>query len=367
MAVNSLTEAALAFATPFVIFAMLLALHVVVPAWKVAGYIKDDVTGDPVQYRLNGIAVFAIALLIWGLELTGFSLDWLWRAQYSSILGAILLSIVVTLYYVFREAPDGKGALSSFWLGRKLNVFLFGRVEVKMYLYIIGGGVLALNVLSGAAYHYNLHGANSNPGVFLYAAMWLFFVTDYFCFERVQLYTYDLIHEKVGFKLFFGCFVVYPYLYLIPLWGLAEYPAPDLSPVAANALLAASVVIFLTGWVISRGANLQKYTFKRWPDKKFLGIFEPETLSNGEHKILCSGLWRIARHTNYFGEVVMAFAMAIAFGYLLSPWAWVYLVFILTLFITRQMDDDQLCGAKYGEAWQKYKRRTPYRIFPGVY
>ena len=153
MAVNSLTEAALAFATPFVIFAMLLALHVVVPAWKVAGYIKDDVTGNPVQYRLNGIVVFAIALLIWGLELTGYSLDWLWRGQYWSIFGAFLLSIVVTLYCVFREAPDGKGALSSFWLGRKLNVFLFGRVEVKMYLYIIGGGVLALNVLSGAAYH----------------------------------------------------------------------------------------------------------------------------------------------------------------------------------------------------------------------
>ena len=360
-------EALLALATPLVIFAILLALHVVIPAWRVNGYIKDEATGGLAKYRLNGIAVLALAILIWGLELTGTTLDWLWHAKYWSILAAFLLSILVTLYYVFREPSDGKSAASSFWLGRKLHVTIFGRVEVKMYLYIIGGGVLVLNALSGAAYHYNLHGANANPGVFLYAAMWVFFVLDYFCFERVQLYTYDLIHEKAGFKLFFGCFVVYPYLYLIPLWVLAEYPAPDLSPLASNLLLTASVVIFLTGWVISRGANLQKYTFKRWPEKKFLGIIKPETLSNGEHRLLCSGFWGIARHANYFGEAVMALAMAISFGYLLSPWAWLYLVFILVLFITRQIDDDKLCGAKYGEAWQEYKRKTPYRIVPGIY
>lgn len=367
MTVYYLNEALLGFVTPIVVFAILLALHVLIPAWKVDGYIKDDATGEPAKYRLNGLLVFIVALLVWGFELSGVPLAWLWEVKYWSILGALVLSVVVTLYYVFRESPDGKSITSSFWLGRKLHVTIFGRVEVKMYLYIIGGGVLALNALSGAAYHYNLHGANANPGILLYAAMWVFFVLDYFCFERVQLYTYDLIHEKAGFKLFFGCFVVYPYLYLIPLWGLAEYPAPDLSPFASSALLTASAVIFLAGWVISRGANLQKYTFKRWPEKKFLGIIEPQTLSNGEHRLLCSGFWGIARHANYFGEAVMAFAMALSFGHLLSPWAWVYLVFILGLFITRQIDDDELCGAKYGEAWQEYKKKTPYRIVPGVY
>ena len=49
--------------------------------------------------------------------------------------------------------------------------------------------------------------------------------------------------------------------------------------------------------------------------------------------------------------------MVIALGYLLSLQAWVYLVFIPALFTTRQMDDDQLCGAKRGKAWEEYKRR----------
>lgn len=365
---NSMTEVVIALATPIVVFAILLALHLVIPAWRVSGYVKDETTGDPVQYRLNGIAVFVIALLIWGFELTGFSLDWLWRAQFWSILAALLLSIVATFYYVFREpAQEGKSSLASFWDGRKLNVFLFNRIEFKMYLYIIGGGVLALNVLSAAAYHHNLHGGNANPGLYLYAAMWVFFITDYFCFERVQLYTYDLIHEKMGFKMFFGCFVVYPYLYLIPLWGLAEYPAPDLSSMASTVLLVTAGVIFLAGWVISRGANMQKYTFKRWPEKRFLGIIEPQTLEHGDYKLLCSGFWGISRHANYFGELVMAFAMAISFGYFFSPWAWVYFVFIVGLFVSRQINDDAFCGAKYGEAWQEYKRRTPYRIVPGIY
>ena len=357
----------LAWAAPFVIFSLFFALHALLPAWRVPGYVKDEASGEPVRHRLNGLAVFLVALAVWASEVTGLAREWLWQERYWSILGASCFAALAAAYCVFREPADGQSALSAFLHGRRRSVVLFARVEVKMYLYIIGAGVLALNVLSAACYHYSLHGPAANPGIFLFAAMWFFFVVDYFCFERVQLYTYDLIHEKVGFKSFFGCFVVYPYLYLVPLWGLAEYPAPDLSSLASSLLLAFATLIFLLGWVISRGANLQKYTFKRWPKKKFLGVLQPRTLGEGERRLLCNGFWGIARHANYFGELVMAVAMAMALGYLLSPWAWVYCVFILALFVDRQKDDDVQCGLKYGDAWAEYKKQTPYRIVPGVY
>ena len=62
-----------------------------------------------------------------------------------------------------------------------------------------------------------------------------------------------------------------------------------------------AAALFLTGWMISRGASLQKYWFKRWPERKFLW-FEPEVIEAGNRKILCSGFWGAARHFNYFGE-----------------------------------------------------------------
>ena len=86
--------------------------------------------------------------------------------------------------------------------------------------------MFALNALSGAAYHYELFGANANPGVFLYAAFFTFYILDYFIFERVQLYTYDLIHEKLGFKLFWGGLVVYGVAVHPPVVGHGRLPGP---------------------------------------------------------------------------------------------------------------------------------------------
>ena len=91
--------------------------------------------------------------------------------------------------------------------------------------------MLSLNALSGAAYHYGLFGEDSNPGFFLYAAFVTFYVPDYFIFERVHLYTYDLIHENLGFKLLWGGLVVYGWLFILPLWGMATYLNPGFSPV----------------------------------------------------------------------------------------------------------------------------------------
>ena len=104
------------------------------------------------------------------------------------------------------------------------------RFDVKMYFYVVGGTMLSLNAMSGAAYHYELFGEDANPGVVLFAAFLSFYVLDYFVFERVQLYTYDLIHEHLGFKMFWGGLIVYGWLYILPLWGMAAYPDPGFSP-----------------------------------------------------------------------------------------------------------------------------------------
>ena len=237
-----------------------------------------------------------------------------------------------------------------------------------MYFYVVGGTMLALNALSGTVYHYDRFGDDANPGVFLYAAFFTFYVLDYFIFERVQLYTYDLIHENLGFKLFWGGLIVYGWLFILPLWGLAAHPDPGFSTAWTYVWLIGTASLFLFGWGISRGANLQKYTFKRWPERKFLGLIEPQYIEAGDRKILCSGFWGVARHFNYMGEGFLALSIALAFGHFANPWAWTYLVFIVAMFTFRQWDDDNLCAEKYGaEKWAEYRARVKYRIFPGVY
>ena len=238
-----------------------------------------------------------------------------------------------------------------------------------MYFYVVGGTMLSLNALSGAAYHYELFGDDSNPGVFLYAAFFTFYVLDYFIFERVQLYTYDLIHEELGFKLFWGGLVVYGWLFILPLWGMAAYPAPGFSSAGTNVRLIGTAALFLFGWGISRGANLQKYTFKRWPERKFLGLIEPEYIEAGDRKILCSGLWGAARHFNYLGEGFLALAIALVFGYFTNPWALDLLrvhrhAVHLPATIRRQVLRRRNTAP---EKWAEYQSRVKHRIIPGVY
>ena len=39
----------------------------------------------------------------------------------------------------------------------------------------------------------------------------------------------------------------------------------------------------------------------------------------------------------------------------------------VALFVPRQIEDDEACALKYGEAWRRYCQIVPYRIVPWVY
>ena len=364
------TEAILGFFTPLAVFAVFFVAQVILPARRVPGYVINPETGQPRNYRLNGLLVFVIAIVVWATEVTGMPRDWFYRSSIYAVAGGTVFAAVMALIAMLSQ-PQGeiKNPFHAFWTGRSLEHSLFNeRFDFKMYLYVVGGTMWILNALSGAAWHYEQFGENSNPGVFLYAALFTFYIFDYFIFERVQLYTYDLIHEKLGFKLIWGGLVIYGWMYILPLWGMAAHPSPGFSTAWTYVWLIGTGALFFFGWSISRGGNLQKYWFKRWPDRKFLGLIEPEYIQAGNRKILCSGFWGAARHFNYMGEGFCCVAIGLVFGHFTNLWAWTYLIFIVSLFTWRQIDDEEHCAEKYGEEkWAEYKARVKYRICPWVY
>ena len=356
-------QAVAAFLTPTALFAILLALHIVLPARRVEGYARVT----PSRYRLNGLAVFICPLAIWWFELTSAPLGWLWLAKWHALAGAVALSVVLTVWMVLRAPADDRSPLVQWIEGRSRNVHFRGDVDAKMFMYVYGGTYLALNAVSSAAYHYGEYGQAANAGLFLHSAMWVWFVTDYFCFERVQLFTFDIIEEGVGFKLIVGCIAVYPCVYPIALWGTAGLARPDIDPSQDALWLGGSAAVFLLGWVITRGANLQKYVFKRFPERAFLGFIRPVTVTDGERKILCSGYWGAARHVNYTGEILEALGMALALGHFTNIWAWIYFVYLTIFFVIRDRIDDGRCARKYGELWTQYRGKVRHRLIPGIY
>ena len=58
------TEAIAGFFTPLAIFAVFFLAQFILPGRRVPGYVINPETGEPRNYRLNGILVFAIALTV---------------------------------------------------------------------------------------------------------------------------------------------------------------------------------------------------------------------------------------------------------------------------------------------------------------
>jgi delta14-sterol reductase len=353
------------FFAPLGVYALITLLHLLVPARTVDGYVTDLVTGKPLRYRLNGLIVFALTIALWALACSQGWLAWdfFWTTRWEGLAGACVFGLIFTAIVVLPEQPTGKGLLADLFLGRTPNPqWLGGRIDAKMWLYMVGATMLGLNIYSFAAHHYLTFPEEPSFGIALYAALFTFFLTEYLFFERVHLYTYDFFAERMGFKLGWGCLLFYPYFYAVGLWSTAELPNPH---TPAGVLIIATI-LFFGGWSLARGANMQKYTFKRDPSAKFLGL-TPEALTDGKHQLLVSGFWGVSRHVNYLGELLMASGLALALGYPGHIGPWLYPIYYVALLVPRQIDDDRRCAEKYGALWTEYVKRVPYRIIPGLY
>ncbi|KAJ3171400.1 hypothetical protein HK101_011251 [Irineochytrium annulatum] len=270
------------------------------------------------------------------------------------------------------------------WNGLEFNPRVLGDVDVKMMLYMWGAVLLELNLGSMMWTAWRANGGAWTAAMAAYGFMLTWFVTEYMYFENVHLYTYDLFAEKIGFKLLFGCLGFYPFAYALGGTVLSTYAPyasitvdtnmtsstdaaptlPDLSSLSVWLTLA----LFITGWILTRGPNMQKYYFKMDPRRPtcFAGFCPQRTVPGT--RIIVSGFWGVSRHVNYFGEIIQAVALAIP-GYLVtgSLIPWIYPLYYLALFIPRERDDHEICRRKYGRDWDEYCRLVPYRIVPFVY
>ena len=336
------------------------------PARKVVGYVRDDSTDRPLEYRLNGPLVLALLVLLW-VAVGGagvLSWDWLYDHRWSGLVGSCVLGLLFSLAMVLPARSTGRSFLADLYFGRLENrQFFHARMDAKMFLYLVGAAMLGLNLLSFTAHHVLTFGSSFSPGVLLYCILFFWFVVDYLVFERVHLYTYDIFAERVGFKLGFGCLTFYPYFYLVGLWVAADLPDPGTPPW----LLVIFAIVFFVGWTLSRGANMQKYFFKTDPERALLGFVEPRALSDGQQ--YASLQWILGdRPTCELSRGNPDGGRADSDPRLSRPLDHLALSSVLRGSTWhRERADERRCAAKYGVLWEEYVRLVPRRIIPWLY
>ena len=104
--------------TPLAIFAVFALAQIILPARRVTGYVINEETGEPRSYRLNGILVFVLAIIVWATEITGMPRDWFYRSTIYAVAGGTVFTIIFAVIAVFSQ-PKGhlKNPIAALWTG----------------------------------------------------------------------------------------------------------------------------------------------------------------------------------------------------------------------------------------------------------
>ncbi len=363
--------------------------HIAAPSWESAGFYAiwlslqallalvlpgrviqgvELENGATLGYKLNGLksliltVALALALVASDVLPATFLYDQIDALVTTTNLMVLALCFVV--YGIGRSQASAKERLlnpiEAYFVGAALNPRT-GKLDWKFFCESRPGMILWVLIdLSFAAAQYARHGTVSN-------AMWLvcffqiLYVTDYFIFEDAILTTWDIRHEPFGFMLCWGSLVWVPFTFSLQGLYLVDHPT-SLSLGAAAAILALNML----GYAIFRGANLQKHRFRSQPERPIWGK-RPEFIQTERGtKLLTSGWWGVARHSNYLGDLTMGLAWCLTTG-ASNVLPYFYIIYFVILLVHRERRDHEHCARKYGADWKTYESKVRWRILPGLY
>jgi protein-S-isoprenylcysteine O-methyltransferase Ste14 len=320
-------------------------------------------------YKINGWFSWWITWAVLGI---GAALDLYSPASIVDQFGSLLITANIFAYllsfflyfYGKRFAPDQERVTNNpiydFWLGTALNPRI-GPFDLKLFFEARPGLIawVALDIAL-AAKQYELHGLVTVPMI-LVCAFHFWYVADHFLHEEAILTTWDIKHENFGWMLCWGDLVWIPFTGTIQAYYLVEH-THDLPWWAVIGI----VLLNLIGYVIFRGANIQKHKFRKDRLYSIWGAPAQYITTARGSLLLTSGWWGIARHMNYFGDLLMGLAWCLPCGFE-SPLPYFYIVYLAILLVHRERRDHNMCATRYGADWEVYCAKVRYRIVPGVY
>lgn len=359
------------------VFALLqLLLMRVLPGKRFLGPVTAN--GNVPEYKANGVPAFVTTLglfagLSWGLGLFSPTVVY---DNFGGILGAMnVFSLVfcAMLYLKGRFAPSSSDRGSSgnpvfdYYWGTELYPRVLGW-DVKMFTNCRFGMMSwPVILLSFAAKQHELHGLSDS--MLVAVALQLLYVGKFFWWETGYLRSLDIMHDRAGFYICWGCLVWVPSVYTASTLYLVDHPNRLGAPLAAAIFLLGAVSIF-----INYAADAQRQRVRAthgqttvWgkPPVIIVGHYVTEKGEQKESVLLASGYWGIARHFHYVPEILGAlfWTLPALFGDVLP---YFYVIFLAVLLTDRAFRDDNRCAVKYGADWAAYRQKVPYKIVPGI-
>lgn len=253
----------------------------------------------------------------------------------------------------------------DFYWGTELYPRIFG-IDIKVFTNCrFGMTVWALLVCIHALKSFELYGFVDS--MFVSAVLQLIYITKFFWWEGGYMSTIDIMVDRAGYYICWGCLVYVPTFYASVSMYLVQQPV-HLGITWSSLILLTGILCIAVNYL----ADLQKQEVRGTGGKCLVWGKRPNIirakyqLENGKEKesiLLASGWWGLARHFNYLAEIMLALCWTVPSLFVnIMPYS--YVIFLTFLLIHRSYRDDDKCGDKYGSFWVEYCQMVPHRIVP---
>lgn len=273
--------------------------------------------------------------------------------------------------YFFPSSSDHGSSgnlLFDFYWGTELYPRVLG-LDIKVFTNCrFGMTVWPLLCLIFALKSYELHGFVDS--MWVSCVLQMVYFTKFFWWEAGYMRTIDIMVDRAGYYICWGCLVYVTGFYTSVSLYLVN------KPVQLGVSLAATILFLgILSIAVNFHVDKQKQDI-RASDGKCLIWGRPAkvirakyTLHSGEKResiLLASGWWGIARHFHYVPELLLSFFWTVPAGFEnLMPYS--YLIFLFILLTHRTFRDDAKCSEKYTTFWDAYCKQVPYKMIPGIF
>ena len=351
-------------------FILLQVLFLNLPGKKYIGPTSSDLRQIVPYYKENGVKAFLLTNL-----LTQFMINYkiINPLKIYENIGILLLSLnfyaLVLCYYLYLSAKekgfnDYNNKLQRFYLGQELYP-MFSNINIKFFTNCRFGmmlwSVLLVIYMNCQSILYN----SINTSMYVNFCLQMIYIFKFYKWEKGYTYSLDIMHDKAGYYICWGCIVWVPFFYAMTSYYLV-------SNSGTNSLI--SILLFIIG-ILSIGINYwadyQRKKFRETggtckifgkPAKFMHGIYIENGLTK-QNLLLINGFWGMARHFNYLPELIASYSWCLCCN---SIYGLFYPIYLTILLVHRAERDATKCKDKYIN-WNNYCNKVHYKIIPYVY
>lgn len=259
--------------------------------------------------------------------------------------------------------------LFDYYWGVELYPRIFG-VDVKWFTNCRFGMMSwSIILFSFAAKQQELYGAIS-PGMYVSVGLQVLYCAKFFVWEAGYFCSMDIMHDRAGYMICWGCLVWVPSIYTSPGLYLV-HNQPHMSVTVAWAVF----IVGAASVLINYWADYQRQHVRLTQGKCTIWGRPPRMVSasyishDGKPKsslLLTSGWWGLSRHFHYLPELLGTFCWTVP-ALFENVLPYFYFVFLTVLLMHRLFRHEERCATKYGTYWNQYCKLVPYKLIPFVF